>query len=164
MVTKERWAFVSSPTPQQYHHWCSAWFPQEVFLWNTVDPHSRRPCRWNWQRWPDWYNSTGLLKSLWQAPRQVSLEAGFLWHQKQDQEMDWGLPFHQIPAGGSHRPTFLHELIHLRCTPRLHPGAISLLGDGTTLVMESSPECASLLATPFSTWFGWLGLKHQITN
>ena len=46
-------------------------FPQEAFLWNTTDPHSRRPCRWNWQRWSDWCNPTGLLESLWQDPSQV---------------------------------------------------------------------------------------------
>ena len=103
------------------HHWCTTWFPQEVFLWTTTHPHShsRRPCRWNWQRWPNWCNPTGLLKSLWHGPTKAS--------QSQDQEMEWGLPHQKNSAGGSKRQTSLHGLNHLRCTLRLHPRAISLL-------------------------------------
>ena len=100
----------------------------KVFLWNTTDPNNRRPCRRNWQRWPDWRNPTGLLESLWQGPTQASLvEAGFLWHQRQDHEMNWGLPLQQNAAGGSWRQTLLQRLSRLRHTLRLCPRAIPIL-------------------------------------
>ena len=78
-------------------------------------------------KWPEWFNPSGLLEGIRQGPAQASLvEAGFLWHQRQDQEMDWGL-FQQNPAGGSWGWTLLHRLSHLRCVPKLHPWAISPL-------------------------------------
>ena len=54
-------------------------------------------------------------------------ENGFLLHQRQDKEMDSGLPLQQNTAGGSQRRTLLHRLNHLRCTSRLHPRPSPLL-------------------------------------